>query len=230
MNQSHEAVTTNFAVQESLFTTTPRYNIAPSQKVGVVLEKGVRCLEGLKWGLIPSWAKDPKMGNKLTNARGETLSEKPSFRSAYQRRRCLVPTSGFYEWQKQGKQKMPMFIHLQERSLFGMAGLWEEWQAPDASVVRSFAIITVAANPFMESIHHRMPAILRPEDEATWLDSSIQDPHFLQELLKPYASEAMTAYPVSKHVNSAAHDDPQCVEEFSGKALGTFHIGNLFES
>lgn len=217
MNESNEAVTERFAVQESLFTTTPRYNIAPSQTVGVVLDNGVRCLEGLKWGLIPSWSKDAKIGNKLINARGETLSEKPSFRSAYKRRRCLIPTTGFYEWQKQGPQQGPLFIHLQDRQLFGLAGLWEEWQAPDASIVRSFTIITVAPNHFMDAIHNRMPAILRPEDEKVWLDPTLEDTTALQALLQPYSNEAMAAYPVSKHVNSPANDDAQCIVQSLGR-------------
>ena len=228
MNKSHEEVTAQFAVQESLFTATPRYNIAPSQTVAVVLEKGGRCLEGLRWGLIPSWSKDPKMGHKMINARGETLGQKPAFRSAYKRRRCLVPTSGFYEWQKQGSQKRPMFIHLPERPLFGMAGLWEEWQGADASIVRTLAIITVEANPFMETIHHRMPAILSPEDETMWLDPTLEDTRTLQELLKPHSSEGMAAYEVSKHVNSPANDDARCLEKQEGLG-GSVHAGNLFE-
>lgn len=212
MKESDEKVVERFEVQESLFAIRPRYNVAPSQVVGVVFDNGVRCLDGFKWGLIPSWAKDPKIGNKMINARGETLAEKPSFRTAYKRRRCLIPLTGFYEWKKEGDQRIPMYIHLKDQELFALAGLWEEWQAPDASILRTFTIITVAPNGLMETIHNRMPAILKPEDEGIWLDPSLQNPNELQALLQPYSEEAMTAYPVSKHVNSPANDDAQCIK------------------
>ncbi len=212
MKASDEKVTARFAVQESLFSIRPRYNVAPSQIVGVILDNGMRYLEGLKWGLIPSWSKDPKIGNKLINARGETLAEKPSFRTAYKRRRCLIPATGFYEWKKEGDQRIPMYIHLKDHELFGMAGLWEEWQAPDGSFVRTFTIITSPPNGLMETIHSRMPAILKPEDEAMWFDPSLQNSKELQALFQPYPAEAMTTHPVSKHVNSPANDDAHCIE------------------
>ena len=212
MKETEETVKERFEVQESLFALRPRYNVAPSQTVGVVFDNGVRCLDGFKWGLIPSWSKDPKMGNKMINARGETLAEKPSFRSAFKRRRCVIPATGFYEWKKEGDQRIPTYIHLKDQELFALAGLWEEWQAPDASIVRTFTIITVTANGFMETIHNRMPAILKPEDEGIWLDPSLQNSNELQALLQPYSEEAMTAHPVSKHVNSPANDDAQCIQ------------------
>lgn len=212
MMESNSNIIERFSVQESLFETAPRYNIAPSQPVTCVWDNGTRLLDGFKWGLIPSWSKDPKIGNKMINARGETLAEKPSFRNAYKRRRCLIPSTGFYEWKREGSQKTPMFIHLTDQPLFAFAGLWEEWLAPDGSTVRSCTIITTEANSFMAPIHQRMPVIFQPEDEATWLDPTLQNPKELQTLIRPYASEAMAAYPVSTHVNSPANDDETCIQ------------------
>jgi len=194
----------------------PRYNIAPTQPVAVVRRgpkstDAPRQLVMLRWGLVPSWAKDPKIGNRLINARAETVAEKPAFRSALRRRRCLVAADGFYEWRQAGKARQPYFIHLVDDRPFAFAGLWELWEGPDHTVLETCALITTEANALMASIHDRMPVILSPDDYALWLDPAIQDPKELQPLLRPYPSEAMAAHPVSTHVNNPRNDDPRCV-------------------
>lgn len=194
----------------------PRYNIAPTQDILVVTQNGARHLQGCHWGLIPSWAKDPAIGSKMINARAETLAEKPSFRTALQRRRCLIPADGFYEWQDaaadlpSGKKapRTPMHIRLQGGGLFAFAGLWDEWHAPDGSPLRSCTIITTAPNAVTAPIHDRMPVILRREDEGLWLDRSVSDATALLPLLVPYPAEVMEAYAVSRAVNAPTMDDP----------------------
>ncbi len=190
---------------------TPRYNIAPSQEVAVVPNDGVRHVEFYHWGLIPSWAKDPEIGNRLINARAETLAEKPSFRAAYLRRRCLIFADGFYEWQAipDSKVKMPMYIQLASRKPFAFAGLWELWR-PDDTPIFSCTIITTEPNALLAPIHNRMPVILPPDAYDLWLDPAEQKPAALNHLLKPYPADWMTAYPVSRLVNSPANDLPAC--------------------
>ena len=190
----------------------PRYNIAPSQPVAVVANTGENKIDFFTWGLIPSWAKDPKIGNRLINARSETLAEKPSFRTAYRRRRCLILTDGFYEWRKNpDKTKTPMYIQLESQEPFAFAGLWEQWFSPHGDQVLTCTIITTQPNDFMAQIHNRMPVILPPEAYAQWLDPVEQKPDTLQPLLKPYPAEEMTAYPVSRQVNNPRNDVPDCI-------------------
>ena len=196
--------------------TAPRYNIAPTQDILVVTQNGARHLQGCHWGLIPSWAKDPAIGNKMINARAETLAEKPSFRTALSRRRCVIPADGFYEWQNaaadlpSGKKapRTPMHIRLRGGGLFAFAGLWDEWYAPDGSPLRSCTIITTTPNAVTAPIHDRMPVILHPEDEALWLDRSITNASDLLPLLIPYPADTMEAYAVSRSVNAPIMDDP----------------------
>ena len=188
-----------------------RYNIAPSQPIAVITENSPRVLEMMRWGLVPSWASDPSIGNRLLNARAETLAEKPSFRSALTRRRCIIPADGFYEWKTVGKKKQPYRIHRNDDALFAFAGLWEEWTSPDGSPLRTCTIVTVEANELMTDIHGRMPAILRAEDEARWLDRSEKSVPNLLSLLVPYPDDDIEAYTVSTLVNSAANEDPACV-------------------
>ncbi len=190
----------------------PRYNIAPTQPVAVVTENSPRALEMMRWGLVPSWAKDPSIGSRLLNARAETLQEKPSFRTALVRRRCLIPADGFYEWKKLGKVKQPYRIRRRDEALFGFAGLWDEWTSPDGSPLRSCTIVTCAPNELMATIHNRMPAILRPEDEAHWLDRSVKSVSDLLSLLGPYPDSDIEAYAVSTVVNSASNDSASCIE------------------
>jgi putative SOS response-associated peptidase YedK len=190
----------------------PRYNISPSQSVlTVVNPAGKNRAELMRWGLIPPWAKDPAIGARMINARAESVAQKPSFRRALRQRRCLVLADGFYEWQKDGKQKVPMHISLKSREPFGMAGLWESWQAPSGESVHSCAIITTKSNSLMEPIHNRMPVILPREAEATWLAPEIDDPELLNSLLIPYPAEEMAVYRVSSLVNSPRNDVADCI-------------------
>jgi putative SOS response-associated peptidase YedK len=193
---------------------SPRYNIAPSQPIAAILNQASPKLDFLVWGLIPSWVKDPQMGNRMINARSETLAEKPSFRNAYRRRRCLIPADGFYEWQviPGRKSKQPVYIHLQEHKPFAFAGLWEIWRAPDGSEVYSAAIITTQANDFIKPIHDRMPVILKPSNYEEWLDAGERHPETLAHLLVPYPNNEMAAYPVSQAVNSPQNDQPECIK------------------
>jgi putative SOS response-associated peptidase YedK len=198
-----------FAVPEepSLFPE-PRYNVAPTQTVPVVVEEnGARRLRAMRWGLIPSWAKDPSIGYKTINAKCETVAEKPSFRSAFKKRRCLVPASGFYEWRKEGGKKLPILMR-PKSGLFAFAGLWETWNG-DEQPLDTFTIITTEANELVRPVHDRMPVALRPEDFAAWFDTTGGD---VLPLLRPYPADAMTATPVNPWVNDARHQGPECIE------------------
>lgn len=197
---------------------SPSYNVAPAQLVQTVIMKdGARTLLPMRWGLIPSWAKDAAIGNNLINARAETVAEKPSFRKAFRERRCLILADGFYEWKSEGGRKRPWHIRLTDREVFAFAGLWECWVPPEGEPVLSCAIITVEANAFMKTIHARMPAILPPEDEAAWLDPSQRDPAALLGLLRPYPSDAMRGQEVSTFVNRPANNSPQCLLPLEGE-------------
>lgn len=205
----------------------PRYNIAPTQPVAVVRvartpgighqdEVGARSaqireLALLQWGLIPFWAKDPAVGERLINARSETVAEKPAFREAFKRRRCLVLADGFYEWHKQDGTKQPFFIRLRSGQPFAFAGLWERWQGPE-SVIESCTLLTTEPNDLMRQLHNRMPVILRPDDYGLWLDPMVRETDALHPLLQPYPEQEMLAYPVSRRVNSPDNDDPRCIE------------------
>lgn len=189
-----------------------RYNIAPTQPVAVVANDNPKALTFFRWGLIPSWAKDPSIGNRMINARAETLAEKPSFRTAYKRRRCLIPANGFYEWAKQGKDKVPVYVHLKGQPVFAFAGLWETWQDPNGGELRTCTIITTEPNDVVRPLHHRMAVILRPDDYAIWLSPDELPPDALQPLLRPYEAAAMSAYEVSTQVNNVANDSPALIE------------------
>jgi putative SOS response-associated peptidase YedK len=192
---------------------SPSYNIAPSQSVLAVINNGKTNRMGfLRWGLIPPWAKDISIGYKMVNARAETLTEKPSYRQAFYKRRCLIVADSFYEWKQINNQKIPMRILLKSHGLFAMAGLWEHWTSPDGNSIFSCTIITTKPNQLMASIHDRMPVILKPEDEKIWLNPSIRDPHVLKSLLKPYDSERMKAYEVSPLVNSPKNNSPELIQ------------------
>ncbi len=190
----------------------PSYNVAPGQLVQtVVLVDGARVLLPMRWGLIPSWADSPAIGNRLINARAETVAEKPAFRKALRERRCLILADGFYEWKTEKGHKHPWHITLANRKAFAFAGLWERWTPKGGETVQSCTIITVEANEFMRPIHARMPAILMEEDEETWLDPSKSDPASLLPLLRPYPSDAMRGCEVSTNVNRPDNNSPQCV-------------------
>jgi len=191
----------------------PRFNIAPSQPVLAISNDEKYTADFFVWGLIPMWAKDPTIGSLLINARVETLAEKPSFRGSYRRKRCLILADGFYEWKTFGdrKNKTPYFIHMQDRQPFAMAGLWDSWESPDGSSIKTCTIITTTPNELMEKIHDRMPVILHSRDYAKWLDTAPQTPESLQPLIKPFSADAMSAYPVSTLVNKPANDMPELV-------------------
>lgn len=194
---------------------TPRYNIAPSQSIAAIridLDTATRTLVMLRWGLIPSWAKDPKIGFQCINAKAETAAEKPSFRSAFKKRRCLVIATGFYEWQVQGRSKQPMWIGLRSTRPFAFAGLWEHWTPPEGEPFGTCTIITTEPNDLMAPVHNRMPVILAPTSYDQWLDPTFQHVEPLKALLRPYPSEELRAYPVSTLVNNPRHDAPQCLD------------------
>ena len=194
-----------------------RFNIAPSQPVPVVRltpgrEPPERQLVLLHWGLIPSWADDPAIGNRLINARAETAAEKPSFRAALRRRRCLVVADGFYEWQRIDRRRQPYWFGLRDDRPFGLAGLWESWEGADHSAIESCTILTTEANELVRPIHDRMPVIVDAADYARWLDSAVDRPEPLRPLLRPYPSDRMKAHPVSTRVNHPGNEDPRCIE------------------
>ena len=213
--------------------TAPRYNIAPTQPVAIIrlnrVQPDKREWALTQWGLIPSWAKDPSIGSRMINARSETAAEKPSFRAAYKRRRCLVPMDGFYEWKtldtdgpKKKKRKQPYYIRMQSSEPFAVAGLWEHWAGADGSELETCTLLTTTPNEVMEPLHHRMPVIVAPHDYDLWLgtelqgaDASKQDISNLRHLLRPYDVAPMEAYPVSTYVNNARHEGPTCVEPVS---------------
>ncbi len=189
----------------------PRYNIAPGQDVLCVIRDGENRIEHLRWGLIPFWAKDPAVGNRLINARAETVAEKPSFRSAFAKRRCLVVADGFYEWRPEGKRKVPVYIFLKSKKPFGFAGLYESWKDPGGREIRTCTIITTEANDLVRPIHDRMPVILPEGVGDRWLDPSEGSRERLQAILTSYPAGEMAAFDVTSTVNSAAHDAPDCV-------------------
>ncbi|MBI5510604.1 MAG: SOS response-associated peptidase [Deltaproteobacteria bacterium] len=191
----------------------PRYNIAPTQGVPVVRTPGgaPRELAILRWGLVPSWAKEPTSGARLINARAETVAEKPAFKDAFRTRRCLVVADGFFEWQKRDGGKQPFHIRRRDGGPFAFAGLWERWAGPQAPAVETCTVITTAANALLLPIYDRMPVILRPEAYATWLDPKPVDRDRLLALLRPANAEELVAVPVSTAVNNPANDDRSCV-------------------
>jgi putative SOS response-associated peptidase YedK len=191
----------------------PRFNIAPTQPVLAIPNDDKLRADFFTWGLIPMWAKDPEIGSRLINARGETLAEKPSFRGSYRHKRCLILADGFYEWKSFGgrKTKTPYYIHMQDHKPFAFAGLWDHWESPDGSSIKSCTIITTTPNELVASIHDRMPVILHRRDYARWLDPAPQTHENLQPLIKPFPVDDMTAYPVSTLVNKVTNDMPELV-------------------
>jgi putative SOS response-associated peptidase YedK len=198
----------------------PRYNIAPTQQVLAVRNEvdGKREFCTLRWGLIPSWADDIRIGQKLLNARSETVGEKPAFRDAIRKRRCLIVTDGFYEWKTVDKKKMPFHIHRPDRGPFAFAGIWERWHDSDGVPLETCTILTTAANRLMRPLHERMPVILLPDQHARWLDPKIQQVNDLEDLFAPAPEEFLCMNPVSPKVNSPRFEDPSCIEPISDGA------------
>jgi putative SOS response-associated peptidase YedK len=209
LTQSPQQIAKAFGLSD-VSSFPPRYNIAPTQPVGVIVQdrdSGKREFRLMVWGLIPAWVKDPSTFANLINARAETIAEKPSFRTAYKYRRCLIPADGFYEWQKvKSGPKQPFYFTLRGNGVFAFAGLWESWND-----IETFTILTTSANTLLQTIHDRMPVILKPEDYNRWLNPMIQDGRQLSDLLCPFPDESMQAIPVSTRVNAAIVDDAQCI-------------------
>jgi len=196
-----------------VFDLPPSYNVAPTQLIAAVRISPAhtqRELAALKWGLVPSWADDPKIGYKLTNARGETVATKPSFRAALRHHRCLIPCDGFFEWQATDGKKQPYLIGLASGEVFALAGLWENWEG-DGEIIESCCVITTDANELMQPIHARMPVIVPAADYERWLDPAV-DGRTLQDLLRPFSAAPMIARPVSTWVNNARNNDPRCLQ------------------
>lgn len=194
----------------------PRYNIAPSSPVLACRTdaEGGREMVLLRWGLVPSWAKDPKTGYRMINARAETVAQKPAYRTAFKRRRCLIAADGFYEWRPAGARKQPYFMRLKDGEPFAFAGLWEHWQHEDQSI-ESCTIIVTDANALVATVHERMPVILPPQHYAQWLDPAEHEPARLLPLLAPYPAAGMEAYPVSTLVNTPKNDTPDLIERLT---------------
>lgn len=216
LHTSPEQIAAQFGVEEPPLAA--RYNIAPTQPVGIVrLDRSAAAREWalVHWGLIPSWAKDPSIGARMINARGETVAEKPSFRAALRRRRCLLPADGFYEWKREGRGKQPYYIRMRSQEPFAFAGLWELWVSPDGSEVESCTIITTEANEMMAPLHDRMPVILAQDDYEQWLgtgkDADAHEVSELRHLIRPFNPSLMEAYPVSRHVNSPHNEGSDCI-------------------
>ena len=207
-----ERINARFIARSTPSTQPARYNIAPTQEVWALVHTDGPKIVALRWGLIPSWAKDKANGNRMINARSEGIAEKPSFRRALRKRRCLVLADGFYEWKKEGKSKVPHYIRLKSGEPFGFAGLWETWSAPSGERIQSCTIITTTPNALIAEIHNRMPVILPRNVEAQWLDPDIEDPQKVLPLLSPYPEDEIEAYAVSTVVNSPRNDVATCIE------------------
>lgn len=208
-----ETLRKRFGFDSGEITLEPRYNLAPGQEAPVVVGGGARILKLMRWGLVPYWAKEASIGYKMINARAETLAQKPSFKKSFRERRCLVLADGFYEWRKlNGKRTgIPMRFMLKTREPFAFAGLWDAWKRPEGDILFSFTIITTEANELLQSVHDRMPVVLRPQDEDKWLDTDLKNVDHLVPLLAPYPSDTMEGYEVSTLVNSPKNDVPECI-------------------
>jgi putative SOS response-associated peptidase YedK len=204
----------DLATQMDLPALPQRYNVAPTQEaavVRVVAPGAPRRLDLLRWGLVPYWADDLSIGNRMINARSESAADKPAFRRSFRRQRCLVATDGFYEWKKEGKLKQPYHIRRKDRHPFAFAGLWERWKNPEGNLLDTFTILTTSANDLLRPLHDRMPVIVDRRDFALWLDPEVTDPAVLQPLLAPAPPDEMETVPVSRTVNSPAYDGPDCI-------------------
>jgi len=198
-----------------------RFNVAPGQSIATIslsAEDHQLVLSQRRWGLVPSWAKDENIGNRLINARAETVCEKPSFRAALRRRRCLVPADGFYEWAGPKGSKQPYFIGLEGRAPFAFAGLWERWMNPEGKALESCTLLTTEATEHLRGLHDRMPVIVDPVDYRLWMDPDVEEPDLVSPVIDRNLGGALAFYPVSTHVNDVRHDDPRCLEAIAGQA------------
>jgi putative SOS response-associated peptidase YedK len=221
-----EQVAEHFGLAE-VPALSPRYNIAPAQSVSIVRrpEQGeAPILEFRRWGLIPAWAKDPGIGSRTINARVETAAEKPAFRAAFRRRRCLVPADGFYEWKPHPKRRRPHHVRLASGELFGMAGLFESWKSPEGEIIETCTLLTTAAHPLLSPLHDRMPILVDSSRYRSWLDPELQDPDSILSLTRSSLSDRLVFHPVDLRVNDPRNDDPACIEpvEPDDLAAGNF--------
>ncbi|MCK4339580.1 MAG: SOS response-associated peptidase [Candidatus Cloacimonetes bacterium] len=207
-----EEIAESFEAGQILCDLEPSYNVAPSQDVVAIINGEDKKLVTFKWGLIPYWSKDPSVGYKMINARAESISEKPSFKLPLKSKRCLIIADGFYEWRKEQGNKIPMFFHLKSHKPFGFAGLYDNWTSIDGEKISTCTIITTDANELMKQIHYRMPVILPKEKESIWIDSNIHDIDILLPILKPYDSNLMEMYEVSRFVNSPKNNSKECIQ------------------
>ena len=191
----------------------PHYNIAPKQPcLTIIAEPLHRTILPMNWGLIPHWSKDKKIASKLINARAETVKNKPSFSESYIHRRCLVPADGFFEWKKEFQRKVPYPVALKTGELFAFAGLWDTWRDEQGQEIKTFTILTTAANSLLAPLHDRMPVILKKADESAWLDPCLNDAAQVEKIIGSFPSEKMTLYPVNSMVNSWKNDTPECIQ------------------
>ena len=212
LSRRKELLAQHFGADFAGLDWEPRYNIAPTQAVPVLRPGHTGTLEAsaMRWGLIPSWATDPAVGARTINARSETVASKPSFRESLQKRRCLVPADGFYEWQRGAGGKQPFCFEVGEAEIFAFAGLWDSWRRPDGQTIETCTILTTTPNDLLADVHDRMPVILAPEHRDRWLDPSLRDAAKAAALLQPFASNLMRRYPVSTRVNGVANEGPEC--------------------
>ena len=204
-------------LQRDLPLFVPRFNIAPSQQVPVIVHNdGANELKLMRWGLVPSWAADPAIGNRMINARAETITEKPSFKTLLEKRRCLIPADGFYEWRREGSRKVPVWIHLKKKEPFVFAGLWDGWHNPEGETLYSFTIITTVPNALLRSIHNRMPVIFDPLAARQWLDPRLSTREAeIAAVLAPFPSDLMQAHDVTAFVNKPEFDQVECIQPVS---------------
>ncbi|MCT8138349.1 SOS response-associated peptidase [Anaerobacillus sp. CMMVII] len=205
-----DEIAERYHLEMDLIGYEKRYNIAPSQQILAIIHDGSKHRAGyLKWGLVPPWAKDPAIGHKLINARGETITEKPSFKQSFKKKRCLIVANGFYEWKRDGKAKIPMYITFKDNRLFAFAGLWETFQTPGDKPLHTCTVITTEPNELVQDVHDRMPVILQKHQEELWLDRTMEDELSLQKLIRPFAADDMISYQVSSLVNSPINEGVQ---------------------
>ena len=215
LSRRKQLVEEYFGTDLAEYDWNPRYNIAPTQHIPVIRQHPTaptRKLSMLRWGLIPSWAKDASVGAGMINARSETVAVKPAFREALQSRRCLIPADGFYEWQRNGQTKQPYCLEVGDGELFAFAGLWDRWTNPQREVIESCSILTTTPNTLLADIHDRMPVILNPDNYDLWLDPAFENTASLWEVLKPFDAGLMRRYPVSTRVNQSQIDDADCAK------------------
>ncbi len=220
LNTSQPVIADHFGLDEPP-ELGARFNVAPGQVIATISASGEgrkSVLSPRRWGLVPSWAKDEKIGNRLINARAETVAEKPSFRSALRRRRCLVPADGFYEWAGSKGSKQPYFVGLEGRALFAFAGLWERWTDPEGETLETCTLLTTEATEYLSALHGRMPVIVDPADYGLWMDPEVVEPDRVSPVIDRNLGSALDFHPISKHVNDVRHDDPRCLEAIAGQS------------